>query len=81
MDKLGFSHEGSNGKVRYFKNKATALCGKLQNGLYMLDGETVTYENCNVEKTKDSTVLWHSWLGHMSLNNMKILYAKGLLNK
>ncbi|KAL9831682.1 putative RNA-directed DNA polymerase [Arabidopsis thaliana] len=38
-------------------------------------------ESFNAEDTKSSTELWHSTLGHMSLNNMKILAGKGLLQK
>ena len=81
LDKLGFRHEGGDGKVRYFKNQTTALTGVLSNGLYLLEGETVMQETCIVEKTKDSTDLWHSRLGHLSLNSMKILSGKGLLDK
>ena len=81
LDKLGFGHEGGDGKVRYFKNQTTTLTGVLSNGLYLLEGETVMQETCIVEKTKDSTDLWHSRLGHLSLNSMKILSGKGLLDK
>lgn len=81
LDKLGYHHEGGDGKVRYHKNNATALVGRLINGLYVLDGETIMSESFNAEDTKSSTELWHSRLGHMSLNNMKILAGKGLLQK
>lgn len=39
LNRLGYKHEGGDGKVRYFKGKKTALCGNLINGLYHLDGE------------------------------------------
>lgn len=81
LDKLGFKHEGGDGKVRYFKNDKTALRGNLSNGLYVLDGETVLPENCNIEKQSDKTTLWHSRLGHISVNNLKILTGKGLIEK
>ena len=81
LDKLGYGHEGRDGKVRYFKHNKTALRGNLMNGLYVLDGETVVPEICNVELNKsDKTALWHSRLGHMSINNMKILTGKGLIS-
>ncbi|CAA7015031.1 unnamed protein product [Microthlaspi erraticum] len=84
LDRLGFKHEGGDGKVRYFKNNKTALRGELKNGLYLLDGETVLPETCNVEKKQveiDKTVLWHSRLGHMSINSMRILTGKGLIDR
>lgn len=81
MDKLGYGHEGRDGKVRYFKHNKTALRGNLMNGLYVLDGETVVPEICNAELNKSNkTTLWHSRLGHMSINNMNILAGKGLIS-
>lgn len=79
LDKLGYQHEGGAGKVRYFRNNVTGLSGNLVNGLYILDGETVVPESCSVAETKEKTALWHKRLGHMSMNNMKILAGKGLL--
>ncbi|CAA7059283.1 unnamed protein product [Microthlaspi erraticum] len=81
LDKLGYTHEGKDGVVSFYKNKKFALRGVLKNGLYILDGRTVVSESCNAEVTKAKTDLWHSRLGHMSLNNMKILSGKGLLEK
>lgn len=76
LDSLGYKHEGGNGKVRFHKNGKTALSGDLINGLYILDGHTVMNESCNVECDKNIIGLWHSRLGHMSINNMKILSEK-----
>lgn len=81
LDKLGFKHEGVDGKVRYFKGRKTALRGSLVNGLYILDGNTVVTENCNVEKIENKTALWHSRMGHMGINNLKVLAEKGLIDK
>uniref|UniRef100_A0A1J3F7G4 Retrovirus-related Pol polyprotein from transposon TNT 1-94 n=1 Tax=Noccaea caerulescens TaxID=107243 RepID=A0A1J3F7G4_NOCCA len=81
LDKLGYKHEGGDGKVRYFKNNKTALRGNLVNGLYILDGKTVLSESCNVEKKLDKTTLWHSRLGHMSINSLRVLSEKGLIDR
>ncbi|AAF19226.1 Highly similar to Ta1-3 polyprotein [Arabidopsis thaliana] len=81
LDKLGYRHEGGEGKVRYFKNNKTALRGSLSNGLYVLDGSTVMSELCNAETDKVKTALWHSRLGHMSMNNLKVLAGKGLIDR
>ena len=81
LDKLGYGHEGRDGKVRYFKHNKTILRGNLMNGPYVLNGETIVPEICNAELNKsDKTALWHSRLGHMSINNMKILAGKGLIS-
>lgn len=80
VDKLGYKHEGGAGRVRYFKNNITALCGSLQNGLHILEGESVMSESCNAEKARNTTTLWYSRLGHMSVNNLKVLAEKGLLD-
>ncbi|KAG7563868.1 Integrase catalytic core [Arabidopsis suecica] len=81
LDKLGYKHEGGGGKVRYFKNEKTALRGMLANGLYIMDGNTVMTENCVAESSHGKTVLWHSRLGHMGINNMRVLTQKGLVAK
>jgi len=81
LDKLGFKHEGGDGKIRFYKENKTALRGNLVNGLYVLDGHTVLNESCNAEGSTKRTSLWHCRLGHMSVNNMKILTEKGLIEK
>ncbi|CAA7047040.1 unnamed protein product [Microthlaspi erraticum] len=81
LDSLGYTHEGGDGVVKFYKNNKLALRGILQNGLYILDGRTVLGESCNVESSIDKTSLWHSRLGHLSINNMKTLSGKGLIEK
>ena len=49
LDKLGFTHSGAEGKIKFLKNGKLALQGILRNGLYILDGETVTNEFCHSE--------------------------------
>jgi len=79
LDRLGYKHEGGDGQVRYYKNNKTTLRGSLSGGLYVLDGNTVIAESCIAERSKELTTLWHSRLGHMGGNNMKILEGKGLI--
>lgn len=76
LDKLGYSHQGGDGTLSFFKNEKLALRGILKNGLYLLDGETEMSENCNVEAQFSKTALWHSRLGHMNLNSLKTLVGK-----
>lgn len=51
------------------------------NGLYILDGNTVISENCMAESSQSKMTLWHSRLGHMSINNLKVLADKGFLDR
>lgn len=81
LDKLWYSHRGGDGAVSFYKNEKLALRGILKNGLYLLDGETKTSENCNVETQLTKTELWHSRLGHMNLNSLKTLVGNGLIAK
>ncbi|CAL9231924.1 unnamed protein product, partial [Arabidopsis halleri] len=64
-----------------YKNDKTTLRGTLVNGFYILDGHTIANERCNAESSKVSIKLWHSRLGHMSINNLEILSWKALIEK
>lgn len=52
LDKLGFTDSGGNGKISFHKNNQLAFRGTIKNGLYILDGETVSEEVCQAEKSK-----------------------------
>lgn len=82
LDKLGFTHSGADGKIKFHKNGKLALQGVLRNGLYILDGETITDEACHAEASTTTQVsIWHSRLGHMSYKNMQALVKQGYLKK
>lgn len=81
FDKLGFKHKGDGSKIIFTKNSKIALQGSLINGLYILDGETVSPEACNAEGLKLKVPIWHSRLGHMSYKNLKHLLGNGILTK
>ncbi|CAA7016274.1 unnamed protein product [Microthlaspi erraticum] len=81
LDKLDFTHSGEDGKIMFHKNKKLALQGFLKNGLYILDGDTITAKSCQVEVSKAQVPLWHSRLGHMSFKNMQILVNEGTLKQ
>lgn len=81
LDRLGFTHSGGDGKIFFHKNKKPALQGTLRNGLYILDGDTVTPEVCQAEKAVIHVSLWHSRLGHMSFRNMQVLVRNGVLKR
>lgn len=81
LDRLGFKHCGEDGRIIFMKNSKVALWGALVNGLYLLKGETVVPENCNVEGHKLKVPVWHSRLGHMSFKNLQVLVKAGTLTK
>ena len=81
LDKLGYLHKGGASIVSFYKGDKLAIKGNLKNGLYVLDGNTEVYENLNTERQMSKTALWHSRLGHMNLNSLKILAGKGLIDK
>lgn len=81
LDKLGFTHVGADGRIKFQKNGKLALQVILRNGLYILDGETVTEEVCQAESSKSQISIWHSRLGHMSYKNLQVLVKQGVLSK
>ena len=76
LDKLGYLHKGGAGIVSFYKGDKLGMKENLKNGLYVLDGNTKVYENLNTERQMSKTALWHSRLGHMNLNSLKILAGK-----
>ena len=81
LDKLGYTHQGGDGLVSFYSGDKLALRGRLSGGLYVLDGNTELSENLNTENQMSKTALWHSRLGHMNLNSLKVLVGKGLIVK
>lgn len=81
LDRLGFTHVGADGKIKFQKNGKLALQGILRSGLYILDGETVVEEVCQAESSKSQMSIWHSRLGHMSYKNLQVLVKQGILKK
>ena len=81
LGKLGFTHVGADGKIKFQKNGKLVLQGTLRNGLYMLDGETVVDEVCQAESSKSQMTIWHSRLGHMSYKNLQVLVKQRVLRK
>lgn len=48
--------------------------------MYLLDGETIQ-PTSNAVIAKDDMALWHGWLAHTSIRNLKVLADKGILDK
>ncbi|KAH9803501.1 hypothetical protein KPL71_001790 [Citrus sinensis] len=55
--------------------------GNKNNGLYVLNGQTVIGEASVTESGEDKSKLWHLRLGHMSEKGLKELEKKGVFGK
>ena len=76
----GFRQEGGDRKTCFYKKDMLALQGVLCGSLYLLDGETIQ-PSTNAAVARDDTALWHSRLAHTSMQNLKVLAEKGILEK
>ena len=81
LDKLGFTHVGVDGRIKFQKNGKLELQVILRNRLYILYGETVTEEVCQAESYKSQISIWQRRLGHMSYKNLQVLVKQGVLSK
>ncbi|XP_013728870.1 uncharacterized mitochondrial protein AtMg00300-like [Brassica napus] len=79
LETSGWIYEGKDLMVNFYKNDKKVISGKYHQGLYYLQG-TVSREEANLSKVeKNMTNVWHSRLGHMSLNNMSELVKRGFI--
>ena len=79
LETSGCKYEGKDLMVNLYKNDKKVISGKYHQGLYYLQG-TVSGGEANLSKVeKNMTNVWHSRLGHMSLNNMSELVKHGFI--
>jgi hypothetical protein len=60
LDSLGYKYSGEGGVIRVSKGPLVMVQGNKVDGLYFLQGSTVT---SSVDISSDTTRLWHMWLG------------------
>jgi hypothetical protein len=60
LDSLGYKYSGEGGVIRVSKGPLVMMQGNKVDGLYFLQGSTVTG---SVDISSDTTQLWHMWLG------------------
>ena len=80
FDAAGYSYKAQGGFLKIFKGILMALKGRLENGLYVLEGSTVLGESDTVQSTSEETELWHMRLGHMSQRGIQELCKQGLIS-
>jgi hypothetical protein len=59
LDSLGYKYSGEGGVIRVWKGPLVMMQGNKVDGLYFLQGITVTG---SVDVSSDTTQLWHMWL-------------------
>lgn len=66
LDRAGYKYTSEKGMLCIMKNNVLKLTGKLRDGLYVLQGETLIGEtNVVSELASKETILWHNRLGHI----------------
>ncbi|KAH9786526.1 hypothetical protein KPL71_010287 [Citrus sinensis] len=80
LDQIGCVVKVQQGIMSVVKGSLVLLKGIKKNGLYVLEGTTVTrMVSVSSSFSVDKTRLWHLRLGHMSLRGLKELSKQGLL--
>jgi len=57
LDKAGYTYKGQGGVIKIFKGILQALKGNLENGLYVLEGETITGEVESITRHQSDVAL------------------------
>ncbi|CAM8987589.1 unnamed protein product [Rhodiola kirilowii] len=77
LEAHGCIFKAKNGFIEVFKGNVLKLKGNRQNGIYVLEGNTMMLTDVNYsEFDKDRTVLWHLRLGHLG-KSTKSSFGKG----
>ncbi|GJR40729.1 retrovirus-related pol polyprotein from transposon TNT 1-94 [Tanacetum coccineum] len=78
----GLKYHGEGEWVKVSKGALVLMKGKLQHGIYFLQGSSVigtAAVSQSSDKRDDRTNLWHRRLGHMSEQGLSVLSKQGLL--
>ncbi|KAH9684927.1 hypothetical protein KPL70_013734 [Citrus sinensis] len=81
LDQMGCIVKAEKGVLRVIKGSMVIMKGNKNNGLYVMNGQTVIGEASVTESGVDKTKLWHLRLGHISEKGLKELEKKGAFGK
>ncbi|KAL5549287.1 hypothetical protein UlMin_004518 [Ulmus minor] len=74
LDESGFVSRFEDGMIKISRGPLVIMKGLKQNGLYVLQGSTITEEaTVAIPNIQDKTDLWHKRLGHMSEKDLEAL--------
>ncbi|XP_059431524.1 uncharacterized mitochondrial protein AtMg00300-like [Corylus avellana] len=82
LDTLGYKYSGEGGVIRVSKDSLVIMKGNKTDGLYYLQGSTLTSlaaVSSLDDPDSDTTRFWHMRLTHMSEKGMTILSKRSLL--
>lgn len=80
MDQMGFSIKLESRELKILNGSTLVMKGTKKNGVYVLDGESVTGVSNVIKSTEnDITKLWHLRFGHMNIKGLKELEKQGVL--
>ena len=80
LDKLRYSIKVIHGEMKVSKAALTVMRGTIENGLYMLAGNTIHGKvYAAVKQSPDNTPLWHKRLAHVREQGLQELSRQGLL--
>ncbi|KAH9681219.1 hypothetical protein KPL71_026889 [Citrus sinensis] len=80
-DQMGCTVKAKKGVLRVIKGSMVIMKGNKNNGLYVMNRQTVIGEASITESGEDKSKLWHLRLGHMSEKGLKELEKKGVFGK
>ena len=69
------------GVLRVIKGSMVIMKGNKNNGMYVMNGQTVIGEASITENGEDKSKLWHLKLGHISEKGLKELEKKMVFGK
>jgi hypothetical protein len=82
LDSLGYKYFDEGRVIHVSKDSLVIMKGNKVDGLYFLQGNTVTCSTTvsySDDLDSDTTRLWHMRFGHMSERGMTILSKRGML--
>ncbi|XP_024030318.1 uncharacterized protein LOC112094206 [Morus notabilis] len=81
LDQKGYCYKAKDGVLKVIKGALLVMKGVLKQGLYILQGSTISGEvDAVTSSKKDETELGHKRLGHMSIKGLQELGKQGLLD-
>ncbi|KAH9706111.1 hypothetical protein KPL70_012113 [Citrus sinensis] len=76
LDQMRCIVKAEKGVLRVIKGSMVIIKGNKNNGLYVMNGQTVIGEASITESSEDKSKLWHLRLGHISEKGLKELEKK-----